>query len=112
MAMTYVDALTVAINAVDSETAEKLTALKAQLMKKKGSSKPTKTQVANEATKAEIREVLGSADEPMTVSEILKALPNDYSSQKISALLRQMGEDGSKEVVKTIEKKVSRFSLA
>ena len=112
MAMTYVDALTIAINAVDSETAEKLTALKAQLMKKKSSSKPTKTQLANEAVKEEIREVLGSADEPMTVTEILKAMPNEYSSQKISALLRQMGEEGTKEVVKTIEKKVSRFALA
>lgn len=112
MAMTYVDALTIAINAVDSETAEKLTALKAQLMKKKSSSKPTKAQLANEAVKDEIREVLGSADEPMTVSEILKAMPNEYSSQKISALLRQMGEEGTKEVVKTIEKKVSRFALA
>lgn len=112
MAMTYVDALTIAINTVDSETAEKLTALKAQLMKKKSSSKPTKAQLANEAVKDEIREVLGSADEPMTVSEILKAMPNEYSSQKISALLRQMGEEGTKEVVKTIEKKVSRFALA
>jgi hypothetical protein len=112
MAMTYVDALTIAINAVDSETAEKLTALKAQLMKKKSSSKPTKAQLANEAVKEEIREVLGSADEPMTVTEILKAMPNEYSSQKISALLRQMGEEGTKEVVKTIEKKVSRFALA
>lgn len=109
MAMTYVDALTVAIETVaDAEVAEKLTALKAQIAKKKGSSKPTKTQVENENIKAEILDVL--TDEGMTVKEILGLLEGDYSSQKISALLRQLV--AAEKVVKTVEKKVSRFALA
>lgn len=109
MAITYVDALTVAIETVaDAEVAEKLTALKAQIAKKKGSSKPTKTQVENENIKAEILDVL--SDEGMTVKEILGLLEGDYSSQKISALLRQLV--AAEKVVKTVEKKVSRFALA
>lgn len=108
MAMTYVDALEVAINAVDGEVAEKLTALKAQIAKKKGSSKPTKTQVENEAIKEKILDVL--SDEPMTVKEIMAVIDGDYSSQKLSALLRQLV--AAEKVVKTVEKKVSRFALA
>ena len=80
------------------------------LGRKKGSSKPTKTQVENEGIKANILEVLGEAEEPMTVGEILKGLDGDYSSQKISALCRQLV--GAGKVEKTIEKKVSRFTLA
>lgn len=108
MAMTYVDALNVAINAVDGEVAEKLIALRAQIAKKKGSSKPTKTQVENEAIKEKILDVL--SDEPMTVKEIMAVIDGDYSSQKLSALLRQLV--AAEKVVKTVEKKVSRFALA
>ena len=109
MAITYVDALTVAIETVaDAEVAEKLTALKAQIAKKKGSSKPTKTQVENEAIKEKILDVL--SDEPMTVKEIMAVVDGDYSSQKLSALLRQLV--AAEKVVKTVEKKVSRFALA
>lgn len=110
MAMTYVDALNVAINAVDGEVAEKLTALKEQMAKKKGSSKPTKTQIANDGIKASIIRVLADADEPMTVGEICKELDEDYTSQKISALMRQLVMAGK--VTKTLDKKVSRFELA
>ncbi len=108
MAMTYVDALNVAIGAVDGEVAEKLTALREQIAKQKGSSKPTKTQIENEAVKEKILEVL--SDEPMTVKEILAVIDGDYSSQKISALLRQLVN--ADKVEKTVEKKVSRFALA
>ena len=109
MAITYVDALAVAIESVaDAEVAEKLTALKAQIAKKKGSSKPTKTQVENEVIKEKILDVL--SDEPMTVKEIMAVIDGDYSSQKLSALLRQLV--AAEKVVKTVEKKVSRFALA
>lgn len=76
------------------------------LSKKRASSKPTKTQIANEGVKAEIAEVLSGADAPMTVGEIVKALDNAYTSQKVSALLRQMS------VNKIVDKKVSRFEIA
>ena len=110
MAITYVDALNTVIPMVDGEVAEKLTALREQMAKKRGSSKPTKTQVENEGIKAEILEALAEADEPMTCGEITKALEGDYTSQKISALLRQLVAGGK--VTKSTEKKVSRFELA
>lgn len=115
MAITYTQALENAIAVVDVETAEKLKALKAQLEKKRssGSSKPTKAQVENEAIKGAILEVLSS--EGQTASEILAQMPEGLSekaltNQRISALLRQLISDNK--VVKTIEKKVSYFSLA
>ena len=80
------------------------------LSRKRGTSKPTKTQIANEAIKEEILAVLADADEALTVGEIVKALEGDYTSQKISALCRQLKEEGK--VEKTTEKKVSRFTLA
>ena len=110
--MTYSMALENAIAVVDAETAEKLTALKAQIEKKNSasSSKPTKTQLANEKVKDEILSVLGESAEALTVSEILALMENEYTNQKISALLRQLV--ASEKVVKTVEKKVSRFALA
>jgi len=71
------------------------------------SSKPSKTQTENAGIKDSIAEVLANADGGMTVTEIAKALDGDYSTQKVSALLRQMDN-----VVKTYEKKVARFTLA
>ena len=111
MAMTYVEALEQAIAICgEGEVAEKLTALKAQVAKKRSSSKPTKTQVENEAIKEQILAVLAECDEGVMVKEILGMLEGDYTSQKISALLTQLVKAGK--VVKTIEKKVSRFALA
>ena len=115
MAITYVQALETAIaDATNAEVKEKLEALKVQMAKKSasGSSKPTKTQMENEAIKANILEVL--TDEGQTVSEILPQLDASLSSkpltnQRVSALLRQLIPD---KVVKTIDKKTSLFSLA
>lgn len=115
MAITYAQALENAIAVVDAETAEKLVALKAQMEKKRasGSSKPTKTQVENEAIKENILSVL--TDEGQTVSEILPQLDESLSSkpltnQRISALLRQMVTANT--VNKVIDKKTSLFTLA
>jgi hypothetical protein len=108
MAITYVDALNTVIPMVDGEVAEKLTVLREQMAKKRTSSKPTKTQVANEAVKGEILEAL--ADGRMTCGEVVKALDGEYTSQKVSALLRQLV--GTGKVNKVTEKKVSYFELA
>ena len=115
MAITYAQALENAIAVVDAETAEKLTALKARMEKKKNasSSKPTKIQLENEKIKANILEVL--TDEGQTVSELLPQLDESLSSkpltnQRISALLSQMVK--ANVVAKNIEKKTSLFSLA
>lgn len=113
MAITYAQALENAIAVVDTETAEKLKLLKAQIEKRhSGSSKPTKTQIENEAIKANILSVLSS--EHQTVSEILPQLDGSLSAkpltnQRVSALLRQLKAE--EKVDKIIEKKVSYFVL-
>jgi hypothetical protein len=84
----------------------------AVLDKKKASSKMTKTQEENVCIKNILAEVVGTFAEGATVTEILKADDRlaDLSNQKVSALLRQMVEEGK--VVKTTDKKKSIFSLA
>ena len=82
------------------------------LDKKKNSSKMTKTQEENIAIKAILAEVVGTFAEGATVSEILKSDDRlaDFSNQKVSALLRQLVDEGK--VVKTTDKKKSIFSIA
>ena len=82
-----------------------------ELLEKKASNKKaTKTQEANVGIKSTILAVLEGA-KPMTVTEMQGASAElgELSNQKVSALVRQLVEAG--EVVKTIDKKVSRFSL-
>lgn len=72
---------------------------------------PTKVQKANVGLKETIKSVLAECEEPVTVSGLLENESlSQYSSQKISALLRQLVKDG--EVVRTEEKKKAYFSLA
>ena len=84
---------------------------KALLEKKRDNKKATKTQTENVAVKALILEVLAEKS-GVTITEIqsareeLKALSN----QKISALVKQLKDNG--EVIKTVEKGKSLFSLA
>ena len=83
-----------------------------ELLEKKASNKKaTKTQEANVGIKSTILAVLEGA-KPMTVTEMQGASAElgELSNQKVSALVRQLVEAGK--VVKTIDKKVSRFSLA
>ena len=81
------------------------------LDKKASNKKATKTQEANIGIKSTILAVL-EGGESMTVTEMQSASVElgELSNQKVSALVRQLVEAG--EVVKTIDKKVSRFSLA
>ena len=81
------------------------------LDKKASNKKATKTQEANIGIKSTILAVLEGA-KPMTVTEMQGASAElgELSNQKVSALVRQLVEAG--EVVKTIDKKVSRFSLS
>ena len=73
------------------------------------STKPSKKSIENEAIKGRIVEILGSADAPMTISEIREGLGEDFTSQKISALLTQLVK--GEKVCKTYEKKVAYFGL-
>ncbi len=83
----------------------------ALLNKKAQNKKATKTQEQNVGIKATILEVLatigsGTVTDIQNGNEELSILSN----QKVSALVRQLVESG--EVVKTVDKKRSIFSLA
>lgn len=113
--ITYVEALTFVIENCEmpSEIKEKVEALKeAQVRKstRKGERKPTKTQIANEALKATIVENM-EANRLYTISELCEVIPFDepISSQKMSALVRQLKEAGV--VARTEEKRKAYFSL-
>jgi hypothetical protein len=73
-------------------------------------------QKENEVAKERIIDVLAGKDKGVRVADILPEvdfsdLSFKPSSQKISALLKQMAEN-DKTVVKTTDKKTSLFSLA
>lgn len=83
------------------------------LEKKSSKSGQTKTQKANEVLKMEILEEMAKIDMPVTVSDfqaVTRFKPeNDFSNQKISALLNQLVK--SNQLVKTVDKKKSYFSI-
>ena len=112
--MTYVAALSyVLTNCPDLpvDVAEKLTALKAQTEKRNAADrKPTKTQLANLDLAEHVIEVLRNASDPLTVTEIMARdeMLAPLSNQKVSALIRTLGD----KVVKVTEKRVSKFRLA
>lgn len=112
--MTYVAALTyVLTNCTDlpEDVAEKLTALKAQTEKRNSADrKPTAKQMANADLAEKVVEVLRNAPDSLTVTEIMARDEelSTLSNQKVSALIRGLGA----RVVKTTEKRVSKFSLA
>lgn len=95
--MTYVSALDVAINAVsDDAVKEKLTALRAQMVKKNTAErKPTAKQKENEVYKTAIVAALDTT--PRTISEIVGLVPElaELSNQRVAAMLTALtkGED-------------------
>ena len=80
------------------------------LERKNSAKKATPQQVENEKVKEKILEIL---TEPMTATQIMgKVQPffeTAFTNQRISALLRQMGDDGTKQVSKYQEKRVTYF---
>ena len=78
---------------------------------KKVSRTETKTQKANAELKVVIVDTLNNLAKPVRITELQNANPQlaELSNQKISALLKQLVD--SKEVVKTIEKKIAYFSV-
>ena len=81
------------------------------LDKKSFNKKATKTQEANVGIKSTILAVL-EGSKSMTITEMQGASAelSKLSNQKVSALVRQLVDAG--DVVRIIDKKVSRFSLA
>ena len=75
---------------------------------KKANKKPTKTQEANEALKAEILEILDT-EKGMTVTEILTALGNpELTGPKVTSLVTQLLK--AEKVDRTVEKKKAYFT--
>ena len=79
--------------------------------KKNASRKPSKVQTENEGYKEEILEFLDEGGK-YTIAELIKAIPslNEFSTSKVSALVRQLKED--KLVVRTEEKGKAYFAKA
>ena len=99
---------------IPKDVEEKLVSMQAQLEKKSnksGEKKPTKTQIANEGFK-EI--ILANMEQGRlyTITELTKEMPfgEELSSQRVSAIVRQLKEVGK--VVRTEEKRKAYFSLA
>lgn len=93
--MTRIEAIDVALNVLAvsegegvAEAVEKLTALKAQIAKKRTTGKPSKKQLESAELKKQIREVLANADEPMTATAIGDAIGSKF--QQVSGLIRNM----------------------
>ena len=106
--MTYIEALNVALEAVENaEVVEKLEALKAQLEKRNASKGQTKAQKANEGLKAEILAFVGEAG-AVRAGDV--ATQFGISGQKASALLNQLVK--AEALVKFAEKKVPLFKVA
>ena len=78
------------------------------------SSKPTATQTANEAIKAEILAFM-SDNEKRTVTEIMKGVPSldGASNQKATALVRQLADENDPEapMKREVVKGKALFSL-
>ena len=108
---------------VIAENAEIMDFLKHEIelldARKGGTRKPTKTQLENEGIKDTIYEVLlENSDKPMRVKDLVEdERLSEYSSSKITALLRQMlpadekNPKGEGRVTRTVEKKVAYFSV-
>ena len=82
------------------------------LNRKSSKSTQTKTQIENESIKGAIINALTEIAKPVTITEMqeLNTEMANYSNQKLSALLKQLVE--SNQVVKTVDKKKSYFTVA
>lgn len=76
---------------------------------KSKSTKPTVKQIENEEIKTRIIEYMKSVNTPVTISNIVKDFNNDYSIPKISALVKQLKDNGI--VTREEIKRVAYFSL-
>lgn len=78
----------------------------------KGDKKLTPAQEANEGIKSAIVDYLGTKGEPMTISQMIKEIPEcaGLTNQKVSALVRQLYL--ALVVVRTEVKGVAYFTLA
>lgn len=93
-----------------TDVAEKLDKMKAQFVKKNSADrKPTATQVENAGLKVAILDGMAEG-KAYTITDLMKAVPQlaDLSNQRVSALVRQLVEEGL--VLRTEEKRKAYFS--
>ena len=84
-----------------------------EALAKKSNKVNTKKTAEVDANVALVLEALEATDGNLTVSELVKVATNEvanWSGQKVSAYLKKLVDNGK--VVKTTDKKVSRFSIA
>ena len=94
-----------------TEIHAKLEKMKVQFEKKNSAEKkPTATQIANEGIKILILEVIGNSSLTITEMQKINGELAELSNQKISALLKQMVENGS--VVREEIKRKAYFKKA
>ena len=81
------------------------------LAKKNASKKPTATQVANEKIKTAILDNLDKGAK-YTITDIMKLVPEcaDLTNQKVSAIVRQMVDDGT--MIRIEDKRKAYFTIA
>ena len=111
--ITNVKALAYVLENVElpKEYAEKIEKMKTQFEKKNSAEKkPTATQIANEGIKSVILETIGDGSFTITELQKLNSELAELSNQKISALLKQMVENGS--VVREEIKRKAHFKRA
>lgn len=104
MAITYVDALNVAIDSVsETEVKDKLTALLAQ-MSKKHTSVNSKAKAEADARAERVYNALAEMTEPVTITELIKLTSDEevagYTNQRVSAMMTKLGDRVTKEKVK------------
>ena len=100
----------------NAELVEKLNKMKDQFEKKNKSATKdgkkvlTAEQKKNELIKENILEILGNCENPVQIKELMTMEGmEEYSNQKLSALLKQLVESGK--VEKIVEKRISKFKL-
>lgn len=80
------------------------------LDKKASSSKLTKTQVENESIKTQILDKMIELARPVQISDLVVAFDNEFTNQKISALVKQLVDSGK--VLRQEDKKKAYFTIA
>lgn len=96
----------------NEEYSELINRLKEQAERKNSTKGETATQKENAKIKEIIKETLAEMGTKARISEIQDAneVLANLKNQKISALLRQLKEEGA--IVRTVEKKVAYFEIA
>lgn len=117
--MTKKDWFAMVIAVVESSESEKKAEMieflnhEVELLSKKNSrTGQTKTQKENEVLLGQLKVALAEFEKPVTISDFMKGSAHEVatlSNQKLSALMKKLVDAG--EVVKTIDKKKSHFSL-